>query len=225
MDFSHAPRPIDGLYPYLFAVRDLASHQQLLWLPVSDLTAATAIAALGMLFALHGAPLVLKADNGSAFVADATRDFLRPFGVNLLFSPPYTPEYNGSIEAGNGSMKTRTERYATRADRPASWISDDVAAAESEANATARPRGETGPTPEELWQTRRPITTAARALFQAAVLRLRKELGETECQMNKEERRMQREAIRCALVEHDILLFSRRTIPLPITKRKTAIIT
>src|SRR5262249_6858084 len=27
MDFSEAPRPIDGVYPYLLAVRDLASHQ------------------------------------------------------------------------------------------------------------------------------------------------------------------------------------------------------
>jgi len=144
--------------------------------------------------------------------------------VNLLFSPPHTPEYNGSIEAGIGSLKTRTERYATRADHSTYWTSDDVAAAQSEANATARPRGETGPTPDQLWQTRRPITTAERVLFQEVVLWHRHLLGKTEGLPNTEERRMQREAIRCALVEHDILLFSRRTIPLPITKQKTAII-
>jgi transposase InsO family protein len=226
MDFSQAPRPIDGTYPYLLAVRDLASHQQLLWLPTLDMTAETTIKALGMLFVLHGgAPLVLKADNGPAFVADATKEFLLPFGVNLLFSPPHTPEYNGSIEAGIGSLKTRTERYATRAAHPTYWTSDDVAAAQSEANATARPRGETGPTPDQLWQTRRPITAAERFLFQEAVLRQREALGEMEGLPNMEERRMQREAIRCALVEHDILWFSRRTIPLPITRQKTAMIT
>jgi transposase InsO family protein len=226
MDFSDAPRPIDGIYPYLLAVRDLASHQQLLWLPVLDMTAETTIKALAMLFVLHGgAPLVLKADNGPAFVAAATQEFLLPAGVNLLFSPPHTPEYNGSIEAGNGSLKTRTERYATRADHPTYWTSDDVAAAQSEANATARPRGETGPTPDQLWQTRRPIAAAERVLFQEAVLRHRQELGEMEGLPNMEERRMQREAIRCALVEHNILWFSRRTIPLPITRQKTAMIT
>jgi len=226
MDFSQAPRPIDGIYPYLFAVRDLASHQQLLWLPVLDMTAETTIKALKILFVLHGgAPLVLKADNGPAFVADATKEFLLPFGLNLLFSPPHTPEYNGSIEAGIGSLKTRTERYATRADHPTYWTSDDVAAAQSEANATARARGETGPTPDQLWQTRRPITAAERILFQEAVLRQREALGEMEGLPTMEERRMQREAIRCALVEHNILWFSRRTIPLPITRQKTAMIT
>jgi hypothetical protein len=71
-----------------------------------------------MLFVRHGAPLVLKADNGSAFIAEATRDFLSLVGVNLLFSPPHTPRYNGSIEAGIGSLKTRTERHACRASRP-----------------------------------------------------------------------------------------------------------
>src|SRR5262249_17679616 len=34
MDFSEKPWPIDGLYRYLLAVRDLASGQQLLWQPV-----------------------------------------------------------------------------------------------------------------------------------------------------------------------------------------------
>jgi transposase InsO family protein len=225
MDFSQAPRPIDGIYPYLFAVRDLASHQQLLWLPVLDMTADTTIEALGMLFVLHGAPLVLKADNGSAFVADATGDFLLPWGVNLLFSPPHTPGYNGSIEAGIGSLKTRTERFATRAGHPGYWTLDDVAAAQSEANATARPQGETGPTPNELWSTRRPITTPERRLFQETVPRQRHELGEQQGLSNKAERRLQRQAIRRALVEHGILLFSRRIIPLPIKNHKVANIT
>jgi transposase InsO family protein len=225
MDFSEPPQPIEGIYPYLLAVRDLASHQQLLWLPVFDMTADTTIETLWMLFVLHGAPLVLKADNGSAFIADATKDFLSPMGVNLLFSPPHTPEYNGSIEAGIGSLKTRTERHATRAGHPAYWTWDDVAAALSEANATARPHGETGPTPNELWDKRRRLTAEERRLFQETVLRQREEPGTKEDLSSKEERRMQREAIRCALVEHGILLFSRRRIPLPITNQKVANIT
>jgi transposase InsO family protein len=224
MDFTEAPRPIDGLYPYLLAVRDLASHQQLLWLPVRNMTAEAVIEALRPLFVTEGIPLVLKADNGPAFIADATKDFFFPFGVNLLFSPPYTPRYNGSIEAGIGSLKTRTERYATRAGHPGYWTPDDVAAAQSEANATARPKGETGPTPNEQWPTRRSITPEERRLFQETVLRHREELGKKEDLSRTEERRMQREAIRRALEEHGILLFSRRRIPLPIPKRKTATI-
>lgn len=225
IDFSESPQPIDGLYPYLLAVRDLASHQQLLWLPVRDMNADTTIEILGMLLALHGVPLILKADNGSAFIADATREFLSSRGVNLLFSPPQTPCYNGSIEAGIGSLKTRTERYATRDGHPGFWTSDNAAAAQVEANATARPQGETGPTPNEIWQTRRPITPQERWLFQETIDQRRAELGPTESVSRKEDRRLQREAIRRALDEHGILLFSRRRIPLPITHQKMAIIT
>ena len=222
IDFSEAPGLIDGEYPYLLAVRDLATHQQLLWLPAPDMTAETTIENLRMLFTIHGAPLVVKTDNGSAFRADATREFLTPFGVELLFSPPHTPRYNGSIEAGIGSLKTRTERHATRAGHPGYWTMDDVAAAQSEANATARPQGETGPTPDQLWTTRRPITRAERQMFQESVRRQREMLNATDDTSRTEDRRMQREAIRRALVEHDILLFSRRRVPLPITSQKTA---
>jgi len=222
MDFSEAPRPIDGVYPYLFAVRDLASHQQLLWLPVFDMTAVTVIDSLWRLFVTHDVPLVMKTDNGSAFIADATQDFFLSLGVNLLFSPPCTPWYNGSIEAGIGSLKTRTERHAGYAAHPGYWTCDDTAAAQTEANATARPKGETGPTPDELWQTRRSITPQERRLFQETVQHRRQELGDQGVMSTKEERRTQREAIRRALVEHDILLFSRRRIPLPITTQKTA---
>ena len=225
MDFSEAPHAIDGNESYLFAVRDLASHQQLLWLPTPDLSADTAITALRTLFTLQGAPLVLKADNGSAFIAEAMRDFLSPFGVSLLFSPPYTPRYNGAIEAGIGSLKTRTERYADREGHPGYWTLDNVCAAQIEANATARPRGETGPTPDQSWSTRRPLTPAERQQFQETVAHQRELWNEQEASSNKEDRRMQREAIRRALVEHGILLFSRRRLPLPITTQKTAIIT
>jgi hypothetical protein len=53
-------------------------------------------------------PLVLKSHNGSSFIADEMRRFLDGWQVRPLFSPPYTPEYNGAIEAGNGALKTRT---------------------------------------------------------------------------------------------------------------------
>ena len=113
IDFTGPRTPVDGLYPYLLAVRDLASGQQLLWLPAADPTAAVTADALTSLFATYGAPLVLKSDNGSAFIAEATQQLLNEFGVEKLFSPPGVPRYNGSIEAGIGSLKTRTEHPGT----------------------------------------------------------------------------------------------------------------
>ena len=104
IDFSEAECLIDGEYPYLLAVRDLASHYTLAWLPVTEMTAEVTMAALTKLFATWGAPLLLKADNGSPFHAEATTAFLAAMQVQILFSPAYTPRYNGAIEAGIGAL-------------------------------------------------------------------------------------------------------------------------
>jgi transposase InsO family protein len=228
IDFSEAPAPVDGIFPYLLAVRDLASHQQLLWTPVASMTADSAIAGLSRLVARHGAPLVLKSDNGSAFIADEFQNFLASAGVFALYSPPRTPRYNGSIEAGIGSLKTRTDRHAQRQGRPTSWSADDLAFAQAEANATARPQGPRGPTPDDLWSLRNPITDSQRTTFAETIERHRRDIQAREghptngTPTTAKERLMDRDAIRRALVEHDFLLFSRRRLPLTIRSQKTA---
>src|SRR6516164_6649323 len=70
------------------------------WRPTPDETAQTAVAVLIGLFLIHGPPLVLKLDNGSAYRAEAMQKALVGYGVVVLYSPAYTPEYNGSAEAG-----------------------------------------------------------------------------------------------------------------------------
>jgi hypothetical protein len=228
IDFAKAPAPIDGLYPYLMAVRDLASGQQLLWRPLREATAAEAIVALAPLFVLDGAPLVLKSDNGSPFCAADFLVFLQSWQVLSLFSPTYTPQYNGAVEAGIGSMKSRSEEQASRAGRAGCCTYADVEAAKIEANATARHRGPSGPSPDELWRARPGITSAVRDRFRAAVdqarLEARRQGGwPSEGPLTEHEARaLDRQAIRRALVEHDFLLFSRRQIPLPFPKRKAA---
>jgi hypothetical protein len=229
IDFAEAPgAPIDGLYPYLLAVRDLASGQQLLWRPLREATAAEAIVALEPLFVLDGAPLVLKSDNGSPFCAAGFLAFLQRWQVLSLFSPTYTPEYNGSAEAGIGSMKSRSEEQASRADRAGCCTYADIEAAKIEANATARPRGPSGPSPDELWSARPQLTSAERDRFRDSVdqarLEARRQAGwPSDGPLSEPEARaLDRQAISRALVEHDFLLFSRRQIPLPFPKRKAA---
>jgi transposase InsO family protein len=228
MDYSKAPAKIDGIYPYLLAVRDLASGMQLLWLPVESPNADHALRALRSLFALHGAPLVLKTDNGSPFIADSTEQFLAQSEVKSLFSPPRMPRYNGAAEAGIGSLKTRTERHAERADRPGSWTLDDVAYAQAEANATARPRGDDGPTPDELWLARPALSRGDRDAFLATVTAITEEIGRRDGAplaadlTTTQKRAVGREAARRALVEHGHLLFRRRRIPLTVDAAKVA---
>jgi transposase InsO family protein len=146
MDFSHPPVAIDGYYPAIFTVRDLASQQQLLWLPVENETADTVIDALHELFDEHGAPLVLKCDNGSSFVAAASKQFLCDRSVVTLYSPPYAPWYNGAIERANRSLKEITEHVADEAGHAGYWTSPDLHAARLRLNRLRRPWGADGPT-------------------------------------------------------------------------------
>ncbi|HLW66838.1 MAG TPA: transposase family protein [Gemmataceae bacterium] len=230
IDFTGPLAAIEGRYRYLLAVRDLASGQQLLWQPCAEATAEVATAALAELFREHGAPLVLKSDNGSTFTAGTVVDLIKEFMAELLFSPPGWPRYNGAIEAGIGSLKTRTAASARRHGRPGYWTLDDVAQAQSEANGTARPHGPNGPTPEELWAQRHLITQEERTLFQAEVERQRQEIDvqggpETNPETDLSNRARERQTIRRALEGLGYLTYTRRRIPLPIRKKKTAIIT
>lgn len=226
MDFKEAPAAVDGRYPYLLAVRDLASGQQLFWQPVVAMSAAETIGALTALFTAHGAPLVVKSDNGSAFRAGLTKGLLGRWGVVGLFSPPGCPGYNGACEASIGSLTKRTTYQAECAGRAGLWTSSDVATARQQANEVARPWGAHGPSPAEVWHGRTRIITAEREAFQASVGRLEQEqrtaggIPMDALLDHYQQAVVDREAIRRALVAHGLLVFTRRRVPTPIKRRK-----
>jgi transposase InsO family protein len=218
---------IDDRWPHLFAVRDLASGCQLGWLPVLDETAQTTIEVLERLFLEYGPPLVLKADNGSGFISEAMGCFLDRWEVLPLFSPPYTPEYNGGIEAGNHAMKTRTDDEAARQGRNGHWTADDAEAARRMANEVFYPHGPLGPTRQECFRTSPRISLEARAAFGRTVERERTEerlkqgypldtdLGHAA------QAQIDRAAISRALVEHGYLTFTQRSITPSIKSHKS----
>src|SRR5262249_51197209 len=129
------------------------------------------------------------------------------------------------------SLKSRTEHQAARQHHPGEWTWDNLQAARLQANATARPHGLHGPTPDELWAARSTLSPDARALFHACVHRQRQQARAeknypTEGPLpGKDDRALDRIAIRRALVEHGYLLFSRRRLPLTFIRRKVADIT
>jgi transposase InsO family protein len=219
--------PIAGSYPYVLAVRDLASGLTLAWEPLPDLTEETTQAALQRLFNLHGAPLVLKVDNGSAFRAQAFLEFLQASGVFPLYSPPSCPGYNGSIEAAIGSLKRRTEEQARVAGRSGRWELADLRAAQAVANGS-HPRRLNGRTPTSVWQSRPAVDVLERVVFELTVERERMQVRD-ELRIPPEEMldhwrgsAVDRRAIERALVEHGHLLFTRRRIPLTIRPGKVA---
>jgi transposase InsO family protein len=219
--------PIAGLYPYVLAVRDLASGCMLAWQALPALTEEVTSDALARLFALHGAPLILKMDNGSAFRAGEFKQFLEKSGVIPLYSPPSCPGYNGAIEAAIGSLKKRTEDQAHAQGRGGQWALADLGAAQTAANAS-RPRRLNGRTPTSVWESRTPIDPSERVVFELTVERQRFRVRD-ELRIDPEElldhwraSAVDRQAIERALVEHGHLLFTRRRIPLTIRPGKVA---
>lgn len=228
IDFAEPPLPIDGIFRAEVHVRDLASEKQLMALPAPDERCVNAIAALNALVRWVGVPLVLKLDNGAAFVADALRGWAAEHGVLLLYSPPRTPSYNGAIEAGIGSMHVRAHYEAARHDRCGQWTCDDLEAARLQANSTARPWGGRGPTPDEVFAERRAITPTERAAFLAAYRRHERREREARgiaCDVtlqHEQQSSVDRAAIGRTLIEQGFLSLRRRRLPQPISGQKAA---
>jgi transposase InsO family protein len=231
MDFAEPPASVDARFPYILSVRDLASGKALLWLPVREKSATAVSDALRALFVEVGRPLVLKHDNDKAFLAHEVADLLAAHGVVTLRSPCYYPEYNGACEAGIGTLKTYAHHEAARHDRPGEWTCDDVEAARRRANELCRPRGHAGPSPDELWSSCQPPSDDERHIFERTVADERRRHQEQAVGRRgspvseKDEQRVERQAITAALVACGILEVRRRRISPPFKSRLWARIT
>ena len=222
-DHVAPPSPINGVDRAALAVRDLASGVELAWQPVPEQTAAAATAVLKSLIDQHGPPLVLKSDNGSAFISEDFGRLLAEREIAWLPSPPRTPWYNGGCEAGNGSMKTRTDHFAEPAGRE--WTSEAMEAARCQANELTRPQGYLGPTPSQLWAGHLPIDPQQRKQFLASVERHRAEIvaerkGNLNLKNKNHQRQVQRQAVRQALLEGGLLTITRRSVSPPLNPKK-----
>jgi transposase InsO family protein len=226
MDHLVPPSVIEGRYRAVLAVRDLGSGEQILWEPVESEDAREVVIALEARFRVDGEPLVMKSDNGSGFIAGETRELLSSHKVIQLLSPPVLPQYNGSVEAGNGSMRARTDWKAALRSRHGEWTREDLDAARDEAN--EMPGGVGVLSAGSVWRSRPAITSELRAAFRATVSRIEAEeraaygLSPGVAAGPRLEAEIKRTSIRRALVAHGILKIRRRWIPLPKKLLKAA---
>ena len=220
-DFTNPLMPIDGCCDNVLAARDLASRMSLEARPIVSADAATTARVMESLFLAHGRPLVLKTDNGSPFISKTLRRLLRHYQVTLLLSPPRLPRYNGAVEAGNGSLKSHAFIEACRYGRGSNYTSDDLELARQQLNCTQRPWGAGGATPQQVWQSRKPITQDQRRQFLLCLRQMQRqvldELGMHERQLHNHNARatVARESIRRALESLGFLLVRRKRISPP----------
>jgi hypothetical protein len=215
----------------VLAVRDLASGQQLAWRAVADVTAATAWAELEWLLLVHGAPLVLKSANGSAFRAGSWKRNLARWGVWPLYSPAGMPSYNGAIESSIGALKKRTAFQAERAGHGGVWTEADLERARELSNEVTRRHGQRGATAAEWWGSRRVVTGPERESF-AARVREREAAARGAAGIalgveleHYEQAALHRGVLPEVLQESGLLLITRRRLPQRFYGRKMAIIT
>jgi transposase InsO family protein len=225
IDHSEAPTLIDGTYPAILALRDLASALQLAWRPTIDQTGETTTIIVRQLIEEHGAPLVLKSDNGSAFKSHVFQQLLAEHDIVWLPSPPSTPRYNGACEAGIGSHKNATQLHAAR-HAGDHWTSDDLEAARRQSDAIPAST-QPGITRAGAWRAREPLRVEQRVALRAAIAqhshRLESELSScADMLIYNMQPYIHRQAVRRALIECGLLSITRRSITLPITRRNLA---
>ena len=228
IDFTEAPLRIDGLYDNVFMVRDLASSNNLLWLPVHSMTKEVAIDALRHLFAVHGPPLVIKNDMAGCFTCPEVAALLEEFGVLQLTNPPETPRYNGAAEAGIGDLKVHTHYAAARRGFPNEWTCEDLEAARCRANWETRPNGHDGPCPEESWRARERIAwnlrKAIHAEYSKKLVDVCREYGYNNIdETGRVKGKIMRETLSRVCVEFELLEYRKRRVTVPILLKKVAI--
>ena len=112
IDGTWFDRPVLGHSRRALVVVELCTRQTLWVQAVPGERAGAVLACLRTLVARHGAPLVLKADNGSAFVAASVARFCRAHGITMLHSPVRRPRWNGTCEVSGRWAKCRAQAHA-----------------------------------------------------------------------------------------------------------------
>ena len=112
IDGTWFDRPVGDNGRRALVVVEMHSRRTLCVDSVPGERASAVIACLQRLIARHGAPLVLKADNGSALIARCLARFCRRHGIRLLHSPVRRPRWNGTCEVSGRWAKARASTAA-----------------------------------------------------------------------------------------------------------------
>ena len=142
--------------------------------------------------------------------------------ITWLPSPARMPWYNGGCEAGNGSLRRRTDHFAQRT---GGWTSEALEAARRQANTLTRPQGHLGPTPNDRWSDRASISPEQRTQFHAAVQRHQEAIiaewkDDFQPENKNHQRQVHRQAVRQALLELGLLTTTRRSISVLLKRKK-----
>ena len=146
MDHTHlAARLADGTRETL-VVRDMTSGMLFATSPARLHHGPEVAAELALLILEHGAPLVIKCDNGSMLICQHVRAVCEAWGIVLLRSPVQCPSFNGGCERSLGWWKEVLEPWA----QEGIVDEEDLEQARRLVNELQRERG---PSAAEIWSS------------------------------------------------------------------------
>lgn len=146
--------PTDEGTRYALVAADAAVPFRTSAVPVETYDGPSVAQVLDEDFALHGAPLVLRADRAKCHATPEVLEVLRRHGVLLLQGPPRHPRYYGQLERQNREHRA----WLAMAGRLPTWDLDRLCDEMLLALNAAWPRRTlTWRTSEEMWQARPPI--------------------------------------------------------------------
>lgn len=126
IDGTWLDAPVEGCGRRALVVVELESRKLLALRSVRGERSSETIRCLTDLIGRHGAPLVLKLDNGSAFVARRLARFCESHGITLLHSPVRRPSYNGTCEVSGRWAKARAQAAASLRGAGLTLTQDDL---------------------------------------------------------------------------------------------------
>jgi putative transposase len=103
-----AARTVDGGALRILNVIDEHTRVALGSLVARSIGAREVTAHLGRLFAAHGKPAFIRADNGREVIADSVQEWLAGQQVRPVLSEKASPQQNCQIERFNGTMRRET---------------------------------------------------------------------------------------------------------------------
>lgn len=126
IDGTWLDQPVTGSGRRALVVVELQGRKVLALRAVKGERAIAAEKVLATLIEKHGAPLVLKLDNGSAFIAKRFGSFCRRHGITLLHSPVRRPRWNGTCEVSGRWAKARAHAAARLRGSPGQLCQEDL---------------------------------------------------------------------------------------------------
>ena len=94
---------------YLIVIEDHFSKY--LWAsPSEDKKANSVLIAIKTFFSLSGEPKVLQCDNGTEFINETIKNYLKGKNIQFIHGKPYHPQSQGLIERSNRTIQTALAR-------------------------------------------------------------------------------------------------------------------